>query len=369
MARSGLAVVTLLGSLMLACTSLGTPGTRPEGATASTPIAASPVPAAGMATQAPTRLVLGHIPATHSAGIYIAYERGYLAEQGIEAEVVPFPALTDALVQLNTGQLDAYAGGTGANLYNAVLRGIGVRAVADKAHSEPGVKYKGFVARRDLWDSGELRTIAALRGRPVASLPSGGGVEYQMEKVLQTADMTVQDIQYRGMPIPDQLAALANKAVDAAWLFQPALCTAERRNLGVVIPPLLDDVAPGLPGGVLTYSERLIREKPQAARGLMVAYLRAVRDYMNALVYHVDRAPVVEIMQKYVNLPDLSYYDECDWGRINPNGYIDRQWIEDEVRWSVRVGLLERPITVDQLIDDSFVDYALQVLGPYQPPR
>jgi NitT/TauT family transport system substrate-binding protein len=264
--------------------------------------------------------------------------------------------------------MDAYAGGSGANLYNAIARGLGLRAVADKAHSEPGVKYKGFVARKDIWDSGEIRQVADLRGRPVASLPSGGGVEYQIEKVLQTANMTMDDIQYKGMSIPDQLVALTNRAVDAAWLFQPALCTAERRNLGVTMLPLLDDVAPGLQGGVVSYSEQFIRDKPQAARGLMVAYVKAIRAYNDAQLYNVDRAQIVEILQKYVNLPDVGYYDDCEWGRINPDGRVDRRWVEDEMVWSVKTGLMDRVLPVEQVVDDSYVDYALQVLGPYRPP-
>ena len=43
------------------------------------------------------------------------------------------------------------------------------------------------------------------------------------------------------------------------------------------------------------------------------------------------------------------------------------KWIEDEMQWSVKTGLLDHVVPVDQLVDDSYVDYALQVLGPYKP--
>lgn len=201
----------------------------------------------------------------------------------------------------------------------------------------------------------------------MASLPSGGGIEYQMEKVLATAGYTINDVEFRGLGVPDQLAALANRGVDGAFLFQPALCTAEKRGLAVVLQPLLDDVAPGLQGGVINYGELFMREKPQAARGFMVAYVKALRDYNDAQLRGVNRPQIVEILQKYVGLPDLSLYDDCEWGRLNPDGRIDRAWIEDEMRWGVQTGLLDRVVPVDQIVDDSFVDYALQVLGPYKP--
>ena len=72
-------------------------------------------------------------------------------------------------------------------------------------------------------------------------------------------------------------------------------------------------------------------------------------------------------MQKYVTLPDPSYFDDCEWGRVNPNGYIDRKWIEHEMLWSIKAGLLDRVVPIDRLVDDSYVDHALQVLGQYRP--
>ncbi|HLH22831.1 MAG TPA: ABC transporter substrate-binding protein [Chloroflexota bacterium] len=359
----------VLAAAMLACASpaANSPGApAPTAAPAGGSSPAQATPASG-ARGALTTLVVGHFPATHTAGVYIAQERGYFAEQGLDADLTPFQSLPDAAVLLNSGQMDVYVGGTGANLYNAVARGINLKAVADKAHSEAGVKYKAFTARKDLWDSGELRTIAGLRGRTVTGLPSGGGVEYQMEKVLQTANLTMDDVDYKGLGVPEELTALANKGVDGAFLFQPALCTAERRGLAVVIPPMLDDVAPGLQGGVITYGEAFMRDKPEAARGFMVAYVRALRDYNDAQRFGTNKDQIVDIMMKYVPGPDRSVFEDCEWGRLNPDGRVDRRWIEDEMLWDVKTGLLDRVVPVDQLVDDSYVDHAVQVLGPYQP--
>jgi NitT/TauT family transport system substrate-binding protein len=362
-----LAIAPLILALACAAPPATSPSVQPSGARPEGAGAAAPTAAPAVAPAPPTKVVMAHFPATHSSGLYIAYERGYFAELGIDADLTPMTSLPDAAVLMSTGQLDLYGGGTGAALYNAVSRGIRLHAVADKAHGEPGVKYKGFMARKDLWDSGEIRTIAALRGRPIVANPGGGGIEYQLEKVLQTAGMTVQDIDFKGMSVPDQLAALSNRGADGAFLFQPALCTAEKLNLAVVVPPMLDEVAPGLQGGVINYADQFTREKPEVARNLMVGYVRGIRDYNDAQLHQVNRPTIVEIMQKYVTLPDVSYYDDCEWGRVNPDGRIDRRWIEDEMLWSVKVGLLDKIMPVDQLVDDSYVDYALAKLGPYQP--
>ncbi|HEY7068416.1 MAG TPA: ABC transporter substrate-binding protein [Chloroflexota bacterium] len=209
--------LSLLSLVAFACAPQAGPAAKPAPAAGAASAQApaqpgQPAQPAAAAPSAPTTLVVGHFPATHTAGVYIAQERGYFAEQGLDADLTPFQSLPDAALLLNSGQMDVYAGGTGANLYNAVARGIALKAVADKAHSEAGVKYKAFTARKDLWDSGEVRTIADLKGRPVAGLASGGGVEYQMEKVLATANLTMDDVNYKGLGVPEQMTALANKA-------------------------------------------------------------------------------------------------------------------------------------------------------------
>jgi NitT/TauT family transport system substrate-binding protein len=260
-----------------------------------------------------------------------------------------------------------YGGATALYRLAPVARGVHLRAVADKAHSEPGIKYKAILTRKDLWDSGTVRTMADLRGRPFGGLPGGGSTEYQSEKLLQTGGVLFSEVDFKPLTTPDQLAALANKSIDAVFTFQPALCTAERLGLAVPIPPYMDDIAPGLEGGVINYGEQFMRDKTQAARGFMVAYVRALRDYNDAQQHNVNRPLIVEILQKYVNLPDLSYYDECEWGRLYPDGRINRASIEDEVQWSVKAGFMDRPIAVDQLVDDQWVDYAVAQLGPYQP--
>jgi NitT/TauT family transport system substrate-binding protein len=360
-------LVVALGWI-LSCAAPAAPaaGTGPSGgapAAAESPAAAPPATVA----RAPERVVVAYFPAPTSSIVHIADERGYFREQGVDAEIVPTNSTPDAVMLLNSGQLDVYVGGTGANLYNAVARGVHLRAVVDKQRTEPDSKNTALVARRDLWDNGEIRSVADLRGRTIATVISTGGQEYYIGKILGAVGLTLDDVVLQGMPPPDQLAALANRGVDAAYLFNPGLCTAERRNLGVALRPAMNDVAVGAHGGLTYYGEHFMRDKPQAARGFMVAYIKAARDFVDAHRYGVDRAEIIPILQKYAPMPDPSFYDDCEWGRINPDGYLDRQTMEEEMLWFVKAGLLDRPVPFDQFVDESYVDYANQVLGPYRP--
>src|SRR5438067_1012334 len=78
------------------------------------------------------------------------------------------------------------------------------------------------VVRKDLYDSGELRAPADLRGRRVAMNTRGASPEYLLTKVLDGAGLTLDDVDLVTIPFPDMPAALANGSVDAAIPAEPA---------------------------------------------------------------------------------------------------------------------------------------------------
>jgi NitT/TauT family transport system substrate-binding protein len=65
---------------------------------------------------------------------------------------------------LGTGELDAGGGSASAGLYNAVLRGIKIKIVADKASSPPGYGATKLLVRKDLIDSGRYKTLKDIKG-------------------------------------------------------------------------------------------------------------------------------------------------------------------------------------------------------------
>ncbi len=86
----------------------------------------------------PTAVAVGATNSTSDAPIYIADAKGYFREEGLTVTVSNFRSAADMVAPLGTGELDAGAGSASAGLYNAVLRGVRIKIVADKASSAPG---------------------------------------------------------------------------------------------------------------------------------------------------------------------------------------------------------------------------------------
>src|ERR1700744_6143497 len=80
----------------------------------------------------PTTIKVGATSTTSDAPIYIADKLGYFSDEGLSVTVSNFRSASDMVAPLGTGELDAGAGSPSAGLYNAVLRGVRIKIVADK---------------------------------------------------------------------------------------------------------------------------------------------------------------------------------------------------------------------------------------------
>jgi NitT/TauT family transport system substrate-binding protein len=95
---------------------------------------------------------------------YIAQEHGFFTEQNLKVAFIPFDSGPRMIAPLGVGQIDVGAGASSAGLYNAVARGIDVKIVADKGSTPSGYDYMPLIVRKDLVDTGKVRSFADLKG-------------------------------------------------------------------------------------------------------------------------------------------------------------------------------------------------------------
>src|SRR4051812_13484047 len=245
-------------------------------------VAAAAVLAAGTAFgQSPIVVTVGAASTTSDAPIYIADKKGYFRDEGLEARVTNFRSAADMVAPLGIGQLDAGAGSASAGLYNAMLQGIRIKIVADKASSAPGYGATKILVRKDLVDSGRFKTIKDFKGMKFAMNAPGVSNPPPLNALLKSAGLKYSDVETANLPFPDHVAALGNKGVDASASVEPGPTIAIKNGFAVVVKAD-DEIIPHHQIAVLLYSENFLR-KPDAARRFMRAYLRGVRFYNGAL--------------------------------------------------------------------------------------
>ncbi|HLH26034.1 MAG TPA: ABC transporter substrate-binding protein [Chloroflexota bacterium] len=330
------------------------PSAAPTAATAADPPAAEPVR-------------FGVLSAATDAGIFIAQELGYFREQGVDLDLVPFDSAARMVAPLGAGQLDAGGGSHSAGLFNAVARGIDLKLVADKGVSSPGHGFQALVFRKDLADSGRLRSTADLRGLRVALPARGITAEASLERWLRAGGLGTDDVELTELNFAEHGAALSGQSVEAAISIEPFLTFIVERGIGVV-HQRSDEFTPGYQLAEIIYSGQFARDRAEAGRRFMIAYLKGVRYYDDAFDGGdaAKRQEAVAILTRSTAVKDPALYDRMVMPGLDPNGRLNVASIaEDQDLW-LASGLQQARVNLDEVVDPSFTDAAVAALGPYR---
>ncbi|GAC1329520.1 MAG: hypothetical protein NVSMB2_28540 [Chloroflexota bacterium] len=336
-----------------------------------TPIPA-PLPTAAVTPAPVVSLAVGVTGNTSDAPLFIAQDKGYFREQGFEATFTTFQSAADAIAPLASGQIALSAGTIGAGLFNAVARGLDLKIVADKGQHS-GTPENGFTSALALTvpkadaEAGRYRTFADLKGKTVAMTGTGSGPEVMLDKGLQTAGLSTTDVTLKTLAFPDMLTALSNHSIDLAVEIEPFVTQGRSRGI-LDIWKNSEDIYTGQQGGVLMYGPAVASLGSETGDRVMVAYLKALRDYYDAFgLKHNNQPEIIAILTRYTSVKDPSLYAQMGWDYMNPDGYVNRDAIGEDLDWYAAHGYVTQAPALSQVVDNSFVDHALQRLGTYQP--
>jgi len=312
---------------------------------------------------------IAYIGGTADVGFYIADARGYLQQEGVEAKFIVFDSSARMVAPLATGDIDVGSGAINAGTYNAFQRGITMRAVADKARNKGDYSYQALVVRKDLWDSGAVRSLKDLKGRKFVTTANGANEAAVIEEAMRSVGLTSADLDLSLLSMPQQVAAYASGALDASILPEPFLSAAIRQGTVVSMIPMSklreDDVS-----GVIVYGDAFIKNRPEVARKVMRAYIRGLRDYVDALKDKRLAGPgaeeIVDIIARYSTVKDKDVLRSIIPHYVDPDGAVGVDSLRKDWIYYKEARLIAGDVTVDQILDDSFVAAALKDLGPYQ---
>jgi NitT/TauT family transport system substrate-binding protein len=311
---------------------------------------------------------VGATSVTSDAPIYIADKKGYFGEEGLAVKVDNFRSASDMVALLGTGALDAGAGSASAGLYNAFAGGIRIRIVADKASSPPGYGATKILVRKDHVESGRYKSPADLKGMKFAMNAPGVSNTATLNALLRSVGLRYTDVETVNMPLPDHVAALGNKAVDASASVEPAPAIAMRNGFAVLVKSD-DEILPDHQIAVLLYSENFANKRADVARRFMRAYLRAVRFYNGALSDGRMNGPnadeVISILAASTPIKDPAIYKSITPTGMNPDGKVNVESLASDLAFYKSQGLIEGNVKVLDIVDHSFVASAVQQLGTY----
>jgi NitT/TauT family transport system substrate-binding protein len=318
----------------------------------------------------PVTVRVGSTNSFPDVAIFIADKKGYFQQEGITVTMVNFTSAANMVAPLGAGHLDVGGGSPSAGLYNAVARGIKLKIVADKASSQPGYAVNKVLVLKSHVDSGRYKTLKDLKGMKVALTGPGVSNQVTLNDALKKGGLKFTDVETVDLTFPNHVSALQNKAVDAAVTTEPS-ATIALQNGSAVVAIGDDEVHPGHQTSTLLYSEEFATKQADAGKRFMRAYLRGVRFYLDALkdgkIAGPNAAEVIDILVAATPIKDPAVFRAITPSGFDPNGRVNVASLKHDLEFYREHNLVKGDVSVDEVLDYSFIDAAIKDLGPYKP--
>jgi NitT/TauT family transport system substrate-binding protein len=320
--------------------------------------------------QSSVKVSVGTTNSNSDAPFFIAEAKGYFRDQGLDVELIAFDSAAKMVAPLGTGQLDVAAGAPSAGLYNAAQRSVDVRIVADKGSDPKGYGYLPLLVRKSLVDSGKVKTVRDLRGMKIAEVAQATASFCTMNEALKKGGLSFRDVDEIYLGFPDHLTAFAGGAIDASITAEPIVTRCIESGVAVKFMPN-DDFYPNQQIACVLYGGPFIKNKGDAAQRFMTAYIKAARDYNDALKGGKIAGPaandVIGILTKYTAIKDPAVYRAITPNGNDPNGRLNIESLRKDLATFKEAGFVKGDVTVDRVVDESFAIAAVKTLGPYRP--
>jgi NitT/TauT family transport system substrate-binding protein len=362
----------LIAVLVVACAPTPTPTpvpptkapepTKPAPTVAPTAVPVTKAPEPTKAAT-PDKVTVAYVAITNFAPLYIAIERGYMKEQNIEVTPQKVTTAADALPFLATGQYDVGGVGIAAATFNGFNKGFDFRIVASAAIQPLKNGPTIILVRKDLKDSGKVKSVADLKGMKVGIAGAAGSTgAYFVAKSLKDAGLSFKDITPVNLANPDLVLAMKQASVDAALVGPPYSDQIIKDGTGVL---LVQDMTPGAMTTVWMYSGKFIKERPEVAKRFMIALVTGARAMQGDK--YLDPSNIKAYLKYTPSTEDTIKTGVPPFIDPDLKVYLDSiKSLEEIFRgegWTDYTGV----IPADKMVDSSFVDNAVKALGAFKP--
>jgi len=309
MARSGFARLIFAGVLLIAAT--------------------------GLARAETIKAKIGVLRLSSSAPVFIAQDKGYFHDAGLDIELKFFDAAQPIAVATTSGDVDFGITAFTAGLYNLAGKGT-LKVIGGMSREKAGYPLIGYFASNNAYAAG-LKTPKDLAGKRVAVTQVGSSFHYSLGLLADKYGFKLADVKVLPLQsLSNAAAALKGETVDAALLPVSTARTLMDAG-GAKLLGWVGDETPWQLGAVFA-STKTLADKPLVTK-LLAALARADREYHDVILASVadgkapiddTTKPLLEIIAKYTNLLDVkNVANQIGW--LQEQGFVDRGFDVDAI--------------------------------------
>src|SRR6478672_5060450 len=301
---------------------------------------------------------VGVLRLSSSAPVFIAQDKGYFREAGLDVELKFFDAAQPIAVATTSGDIDFGVTAFTAGLYNLAGKGT-LKVIGGMSREKAGYPLIGYFASNNAYASG-LKTPKDLAGKRVAMTQVGSSFHYSLGLLADKYGFKLADVKIVPLQsLSNAAAALKGETVDAALL---PISTARKLmdDGGAKFLGWVGDETPWQLGAVFA-SPKTLADKPRVTK-LLAALARADREYHDVILASVTEGnaaindktkPLLEIIAKYTNLPVEQVVGNCAY--IDPDGKLDVKNVDNQIKWLQEQGFADKGFDANAIIAKEFV--------------
>jgi NitT/TauT family transport system substrate-binding protein len=288
------------------------------------------------------KVKVGVFPVSSSLPFFVAQERGFFKQQGIDAEMIRLIGGPPNVSALITNQIDASAVLVTIEGMNANLKKPGVAMYISVNSQNAQYQMEQFVVRKGL----PVRSLADLKGKKLMSAPGPANVS-MAKAVLAAAGLKEGDYTIDQLDMGQHVNAMTAGTFDGGYTLEPNAATMRKLGVattlesGLIAKYILGDPKANawVAGGVL--STDFIKNRPEVARRFAAAWGTAItfinsnpkeaRKHLVKNTFTPDDVVATVPLVKFTNVVDLTAHNRREF-----QAFID---------YSAKLGTL--PETVD----------------------
>ena len=302
------------------------------------------------------------------APVYVAIDKGFFKEHGVEAKLQKFASAAETTAALTTGDLQFSGGAVSAGLFNAFARRWPVRIVMSRTRDVPGFSSNTLVVRSDLKE--QIRSMADMKGRKIAINAPAAGLAYMLGSLLESERLGIKDVDVVYMPWPNMAPAFDKKAIDAGMMVEPFVAQFQERGQAVPFRRAADHFKKTpLEISVILVNKEWMDKNFKLASEFTVAYFKGLRYVYDAMMVGKNRPEVIDIVSRHTGVKDKAIFERMQWSYMDPNGRVARESLRDQQDWHAKQGSIPKEVSIDEIVDDQLVKYAVGQLGAVAEKR
>ena len=304
------------------------------------------------------KITVGALRFTSHSGSFIALERGYFKEAGLDVELKFFQAAQPMAVAIASGDVDYAVTAISGGLISLADKGA-IKVIGGALSEEPGIDGQKILASDAAFQAG-LTSPRMLDGKTFGMTQAGSSFHYMGSKVAAAEGVTptFKPLQKVGAII----GALKSGQIDA-WSIVPHIAKPLAGSGAVHIIGNISDYLPNYQVTTVFTSSKNASDERDMTANFLAGFSKGVDDY-NATM--IDKAhgedginQMVDLIHKYVytDRPREKAAPSIINGtmRLNPGAALNTASVADQLDWFKAEGLVDAGITMDTLVDSSYV--------------